>query len=513
MSPPADHKIEDLQHLRGVSILLVLLTHFPALVPLLNVFPQRVSNPCWLGVEIFFVLSGYVITHALARDRYEPLSFFVRRVFRLTPALLCFLALCTGVFALFLHGGVPEGEMSRIHGVTKSSAAARAARANGWDEEKAWKDGALNRSWDEIEAGWVQEAAAAGVPTEEATATARTARSSAEARWRVSAWEEYGKQSASVVGGYYILRGMFGPHYPHMSNFLIIWSLSVEDHFYIAVGLVCLVAAVVLRRFAPRALPWVLGVLALALYLYVAVIRFDSAISGDYWGFWKHQSWHRQLEAAAYSPTPVDGQWLARIGYYPALIRFEFLPLGVLAAFFDRRFRPWVRAKLADRGPWLAWPLLLTPLALGALTGTTDNPYYFGWLYLVAGWCFTPLVLIAAHNQLLPNTRGWLARLLRYLGDRSYTLYLLHPPVLSLAWYLVNVLPALLGDVRPWTEWVNKSESGRNELLQSAVALVLLLPLTELVYRLVELPLTRVGKRWGAKLRIIPPEPAAGVAL
>src|SRR5436190_2680873 len=125
MTTGTDHKIADLQILRGVSILMVFFTHLPLFSPVMAVFPHPVTNPLWLGVEVFFVLSGYVITNALARDRYEPLSFAVRRVFRLTPAVVCFLLVAAGVFALYLYGGVPDAEVPRVHGVTKAKATSK----------------------------------------------------------------------------------------------------------------------------------------------------------------------------------------------------------------------------------------------------------------------------------------------------------------------------------------------------------------------------------------------------
>lgn len=51
----------------------------------------------YVGVDVFFVLSGYVITAMLARDwarsgRFEAGTFYLRRFKRLTPALAAMLA-------------------------------------------------------------------------------------------------------------------------------------------------------------------------------------------------------------------------------------------------------------------------------------------------------------------------------------------------------------------------------------------------------------------------------------
>ncbi len=72
--------------LRGVAILLVVLSH--AHVPMFD--------GAFLGVDLFFVLSGYLITSLLlmerqAHGRVAYLSFYWRRFLRLMPALALFL--------------------------------------------------------------------------------------------------------------------------------------------------------------------------------------------------------------------------------------------------------------------------------------------------------------------------------------------------------------------------------------------------------------------------------------
>lgn len=83
----------ELDGVRGISILLVLGLHF---------------TPAWfpggfIGVDIFFVLSGFLITSLLLQEwsRRKQISlkhFYLRRVLRLGPALLTFLML-VGVYA------------------------------------------------------------------------------------------------------------------------------------------------------------------------------------------------------------------------------------------------------------------------------------------------------------------------------------------------------------------------------------------------------------------------------
>lgn len=77
-----------LDGLRGVAILMVLAFHSP--------FAKRVPGG-FVGVDVFFVLSGFLIT-ALLLDEWRTSgtarlpAFFARRALRLLPALACFLA-------------------------------------------------------------------------------------------------------------------------------------------------------------------------------------------------------------------------------------------------------------------------------------------------------------------------------------------------------------------------------------------------------------------------------------
>ena len=84
--------------LRAVAILLVMLLHLPAEatpLPLVGIRPYG-----WLGVDIFFVLSGFLIgtqlmAEAARRDSVDFKSFYLRRAFRILPAFLVVLALYT----------------------------------------------------------------------------------------------------------------------------------------------------------------------------------------------------------------------------------------------------------------------------------------------------------------------------------------------------------------------------------------------------------------------------------
>jgi peptidoglycan/LPS O-acetylase OafA/YrhL len=81
-SAPAKHHIASLDGVRGVAVLLVLLHHHGWL------------KSGWLGVDLFFVLSGYLITGILRSSRSEVAywqPFWIKRVTRIFPPLVAVL--------------------------------------------------------------------------------------------------------------------------------------------------------------------------------------------------------------------------------------------------------------------------------------------------------------------------------------------------------------------------------------------------------------------------------------
>lgn len=99
MSP---QRIPSLDGLRAISITLVVLSHW---VTWDRVPPLLLESYGKLGVHVFFILSGYLITNLLLReyDRTSTINlrdFYVRRAFRIFPAAFVFLAI---VIVLFWH--------------------------------------------------------------------------------------------------------------------------------------------------------------------------------------------------------------------------------------------------------------------------------------------------------------------------------------------------------------------------------------------------------------------------
>jgi peptidoglycan/LPS O-acetylase OafA/YrhL len=89
--PPAWGHLPALDGVRGLAILLVLLYHFVAQTTSTNAFERAINWPLsygLLGVDLFFVLSGFLITGILYDARGQPRyfrNFYMRRVLRIFP--------------------------------------------------------------------------------------------------------------------------------------------------------------------------------------------------------------------------------------------------------------------------------------------------------------------------------------------------------------------------------------------------------------------------------------------
>ena len=86
-----DFRIPELDGLRGIAILLVCLFHFNMVANPAGRLEQVVDAFCshlWFGVDLFFVLSGFLITTILLEAKGSPRffsSFYMRRVLRILP--------------------------------------------------------------------------------------------------------------------------------------------------------------------------------------------------------------------------------------------------------------------------------------------------------------------------------------------------------------------------------------------------------------------------------------------
>jgi peptidoglycan/LPS O-acetylase OafA/YrhL len=100
MTAGQPHRFESLDGWRGICALLIALHHFPAHGA---IYHLSIVRNAWILVDFFFVLSGFVITHAY-RERLSTLqeakAFTLRRFFRLWPLHVAVLA---GFIALELY--------------------------------------------------------------------------------------------------------------------------------------------------------------------------------------------------------------------------------------------------------------------------------------------------------------------------------------------------------------------------------------------------------------------------
>ena len=109
MTTKSNHKFYGLDHLRALAIILVFFYHYDAWI---FGHPKWLDEPArfgWTGVDLFFVLSGFLISSQLfaqVRDRGQVKlgEFFIKRFLRILPAFWVVLVL------YFLWPGFHERE-------------------------------------------------------------------------------------------------------------------------------------------------------------------------------------------------------------------------------------------------------------------------------------------------------------------------------------------------------------------------------------------------------------------
>jgi len=110
------HRLTAMEGLRGFAVLLVFFVHAHALFgnyaasqPILGWNSHFLGDIGNTGVDLFFVLSGYLIYGALIRKKVSYLNFLRRRVERIYPTFLA-------VFCVYLILSVAFESESKIHG-------------------------------------------------------------------------------------------------------------------------------------------------------------------------------------------------------------------------------------------------------------------------------------------------------------------------------------------------------------------------------------------------------------
>ena len=103
-------KNEDIQFLRAVALIITLVAHIGVLTKTINMDPIHKHFEYWGGVDLFFCISGFVITQSLLRDYLDNYKkeekikaiyrFWIKRVFRIIPSAWLWLLIAITVTAV-----------------------------------------------------------------------------------------------------------------------------------------------------------------------------------------------------------------------------------------------------------------------------------------------------------------------------------------------------------------------------------------------------------------------------
>jgi peptidoglycan/LPS O-acetylase OafA/YrhL len=359
------------------------------------------ANSAWLhggflGVEVFFVISGYLITLLIVAEHersgwVDLKQFWIRRFRRLLPALFVMLGLLMVYLAVFYREAQGRVRGDIIAGISYFS------------------------NWYQI---WV----GAGYTATEAFAPLR-----------------------------------------HL------WSLAVEEQFYLVWPLIMVA---ILRRGSahlPRVALWLTGIA-----VSIAVITAVLYVPGD-------------IDSTC-RPDAMHGYWMVAgrcisINDFLYLNTFSRASGLLLGAAFAMVWRPMAiaRGPMRDKGRTLdvlavfgigvlalmMWKIHLAQPADTILTGTKFDPWLFRGGLFAAGLATLMVIAAVTHRyammgRLLGNP------VLSWVGTRSYGLYLYHWPIYQI---------------------IRKQAGTPLTLTQFLIAMAVTIPITEASYRFVEQPI------------------------
>jgi peptidoglycan/LPS O-acetylase OafA/YrhL len=361
------------------------------------------ANSSWmpggfLGVEVFFVISGYLITLLLIGEhersgQVDLRQFWLRRFRRLLPALYVMLAFLVVYLAIFMRDARGRTRGDIVAGVTYVT------------------------NWYQIWVGAGYTAAEAFVP----------------------------------------LRHL--------------WSLAVEEQFYLIWPLIMIAILRRGRAHLPRVAMWLVGFAVL-----MAVVSAVLFVPGD-------------IDSVCTAENS-RGYWQIAgrcISINDTLYLNTFTRAGgiMLGAAFAMVWRPIaiMRGPLRTKGRQLdvvalvgivilavvIWKIHLADPALTMLTGSRFDPWLFRGGLFVTGIATLMVVAAVTHSRAITG-RLLGNPILSWVGTRSYGLYLYHWPIYQII----------------------RQEAGiKMSLTQFIVAMVITVPITEVSYRLVEMPIRR----------------------
>ncbi|MGO2874158.1 acyltransferase family protein [Corynebacterium variabile] len=389
LKPGRIRRVPGLDGLRGIAVLAVVIYHF---------FGDALPGG-FLGVDIFFVLSGFLITALLVRElgatgRISLKEFWRRRARRIIPASVTVLVVATAV-AGFIGGDVQVGLVPQFLGSLFF--------AN----------------------NWVQ----------------------------ISQSHSYFADTTPQI-------------------FMHYWSLAIEEQFYVLWPLIFLGLLWAARRFGRRdssgdrtfRLPALFATVAGLASLLVMILLYnpDEDPSRVYFGTDTHAfgllaGVVLALLVTTASPKAVDS--------WPLLS-----PTGASGM-------PTTRSRLTGAAGWTLGSLaFLGLIAMLVLLPDTSPVTYRGGLFGAS--LLTVAVMMTVLRDAGPV--AWMMRIrpLRYFGERSFSLYLWHWPVIV---FLEAKMQQPGSDTPDW--------------LVGLIAVVISLVLSEASYRFVENPLRRQGYR------------------
>jgi peptidoglycan/LPS O-acetylase OafA/YrhL len=357
------------------------------------------ANHTWLGggflgVEVFFVISGYLITLLLIGEherngRVALSKFWMRRARRLLPAVLTMMSALAVYMALFKRQPQGRTRGDFVAGVFYSS------------------------NWYQIFVGQGYTANEAFVP----------------------------------------LRHL--------------WSLAVEEQFYLLWPLVMIGILRLGRNRLPRVAVWLFGISA-----WIAFMVGLLFAGGDV--------------ATTCSPDAMNGYWMLFgrcISINESLYLGTFARAGglLLGAAFAMVWRPMavLRGAVRDKGRQLDLLALLGLAGLGLLmwkltlsgdghqTGIRFDPWLFRGGFFLTGIA-TLMVIAAVTHQRAAMGRVLGNPVFNWVGTRSYGMYLYH-------WPIYQIIRGQAGVPMNLTQWL--------------WAMALTLPITEASYRFIETPI------------------------